>query len=86
MRALNPPLVEPDTPGHNLSNDYWADHVLTPPFFEKRKFGSEKEARTPAAVSLEWSVPSPPDYHHFNMVPKVTVAPPAEGKVAKAAH
>jgi hypothetical protein len=85
IAAMDPPMRDPLAPGHNLSNDYWADHCLSPPFFEKKKYGTIKEARTPAAVSLEWSIPSPPDYHHFNMVPKLTAAPPAEGKVAKAA-
>jgi hypothetical protein len=58
--------------------------VLTPPFFEKKTFGSRKEALTPAAVSLEWSIPSPPDYHHFNMIPKTTAI--ASGDVPKIAH
>ena len=67
MRAFSPPLPEKDAPGHNLSADYWAE-VLPPPFFEKFKFGSRKELKAAAAVSLEWSIPSPPDYHHYNMV------------------
>ncbi|KAJ3280825.1 hypothetical protein HK104_000385 [Borealophlyctis nickersoniae] len=70
LRALDPPLPAPGTPGHNLAADYWAD-VLTPPFFEKRMFGSHKEVRTPATVGLEWSIPSPPDYHPFNELPRV---------------
>ncbi|TPX36873.1 hypothetical protein SeMB42_g00747 [Synchytrium endobioticum] len=81
LRALDPPLPAEDASGHQLSADYWAD-ALSPPFFEKRKFGSEKEVRTPAAVSLEWCIPSPPDFHHFNMVPKMT-APPAEDTAVK---
>lgn len=28
--------------------------------------------------SFEWSIPSPPDYHHFNQQPKVAVAPEIE--------
>ncbi|KAI8848926.1 hypothetical protein BC829DRAFT_417221 [Chytridium lagenaria] len=56
--CLDPPLLLPEQSGHNLANDYWAD-VITPPFFQKRKFGNEKEVVTPAVVSLEWSIPSP---------------------------
>ncbi|KAI8810403.1 hypothetical protein BJ742DRAFT_867930 [Cladochytrium replicatum] len=85
LRAMDPPQRAPDAPGHGLSADYWAD-VLTPPYFEKKKFGTRKDVRTPATVSLEWCIPSPPDYHHFNMLPKMTEAPPApsiEGKGSK---
>lgn len=67
IRAMDPAVPDDDAAGHNLSADYWAD-VLTPPFFEKNRYGSNKEIRTPATVSLEWCIPSPPDYHHFNMV------------------
>ncbi|KAJ3203602.1 hypothetical protein HK099_001457, partial [Clydaea vesicula] len=77
LRALDPPPVDENAAGHNLSNDYWADR-LTPPFFEKNRFGSNKEIKTPAAVSLEWCIPSPPDYHHFNMIPKMTAASDGE--------
>jgi hypothetical protein len=73
LRALDAPAPLPDAPGHNLKNDYWAD-VLTPSMFEKCQYGSAKESITPAAVSLEWCIPSPPDYHHFNMVPKMVAA------------
>ena len=45
----------------------WAD-VLTPPYFMKFKHGSEKSPVTPMTPSMEWNVPSPPDFHHFNMV------------------
>ncbi|KAJ3170873.1 hypothetical protein HK101_011313 [Irineochytrium annulatum] len=83
LRALDPPLLLPDTPGHGLSADYWAE-VLAPPYFFKYKYGSEKEVVTPAAVSLEWSIPSPPDYHHFNMIPRLTVDAPTSDKVVKA--
>ncbi|KAJ3416679.1 hypothetical protein HDV05_000509 [Chytridiales sp. JEL 0842] len=84
LRALDPPVFLPTAAGHNLSADYWAD-VLSPPFFFKRKFGNEKEVVTPATVSLEWSIPSPPDYHHFNEVPRLNAEPPSgEGQVAKA--
>lgn len=84
LRALDPPLMLPTQTGHNLANDYWAE-VLSPPFFSKFKFGSEKEVVTPAAVSLEWSIPSPPDYHHFNEVPRqIAEEPVADGKLAKA--
>jgi hypothetical protein len=69
---MDPPLVDESVPGHNLSADYWSE-VLSPPFFEKVKFGSQKELKTPAAVSLEWSIPSPPDFHHFNMVTPVVI-------------
>ncbi|TPX70714.1 hypothetical protein SpCBS45565_g01545 [Spizellomyces sp. 'palustris'] len=77
LRALDPPLRPVDAAGHGLSADYWSE-VLSPPFFEKRTFGSNKEIRTPATVSLEWAIPSPPDYHHFNEVPKMTVPPSKE--------
>ena len=81
---MAPPERDPTQIGHGLSNDYWADE-LTPPYFEKKKYGSEYEPVTPAAVSLEWSIPSPPDYHHFNMIPKMVA--PAQGKIeAKAGH
>ncbi|KAJ3315520.1 hypothetical protein HDU76_002178 [Blyttiomyces sp. JEL0837] len=84
LRALDPPLLLPTAAGHGLANDYWAD-VISPPFFQKYKFGSDKEVVTPATVTLEWSIPSPPDYHHFNEVPRlVAEAPAASGKVAKA--
>ena len=39
--------------------DYWAD-VITPPFFEKLKFGGRKEYKTLATNDLVWSIPSPP--------------------------
>jgi hypothetical protein len=84
LRAICAPDKDPSVPGHGLSNDYWADE-LTPPFFEKKKYGSEYEPITPATVSLEWSIPSPPDFHHFNMIPKM-VAPQSEGKVEKSSH
>ncbi|KAJ3019863.1 hypothetical protein HKX48_001692 [Thoreauomyces humboldtii] len=74
LRALDPPLRGEDAAGHGLAADYWAD-VLSPPYFEKRTFGSNKEIRTPATVSLEWAIPSPPDYHHFNEIPRMTVPP-----------
>ncbi|KAL2916221.1 Synaptotagmin-like protein 2 [Polyrhizophydium stewartii] len=83
LRALDPPQPDFEAPGHDLANDYWQD-LLTPPFFEKRVFGSLKQPRTPAATSLEWSVPSPPDFHHFHQVPKMVVGPPEEAKVARA--
>lgn len=67
LRAMDPPLPAEDMAGHGLSADYWAD-VLTPPMFEKYRYGSNKEVKTPATVSLEWVIPSPPDFHHFNMV------------------
>jgi hypothetical protein len=77
IRALEQPMRAPDAAGHGLSADYWQDS-LTPPFFESQKFGSRYEAVTPAAVSLEWSIPSPPDYHHFNEVPKLVVSEEAK--------
>jgi hypothetical protein len=84
LRAMTAPDKDPSVPGHGLANDYWADE-LTPPFFEKKKYGSEYEPVTPATVSLEWSIPSPPDFHHFNMIPKM-IAPQSEGKVEKSSH
>ncbi|KAJ3220385.1 hypothetical protein HDU67_000052 [Dinochytrium kinnereticum] len=85
LRALDPPLLLPEQAGHNLANDYWAD-VITPPFFQKRKFGNEKEVVTPATVTLEWAVPSPPDYHHFNEVPRLTADVPTGDKAIAAGH
>ncbi|KAJ1340729.1 hypothetical protein BSLG_004823 [Batrachochytrium salamandrivorans] len=82
IRALNPPAPDYTTPGHDLAPDYWAEY-LTPPFFEKKVYGSLKEAKTPAAVSLEWSIPSPPDFHHFHQVPRLVVAPSEDKEVAK---
>jgi len=51
LRAMDPPVPSDDAAGHNLSADYWAD-VLTPPFFEKNRYGSNKEIKTRATVSL----------------------------------
>lgn len=65
--ALEKPLPAEDAFGHDLPADYWEPH-MTPAFFNKMTYGSIKAPRTPAAVSLEWSVPSPPDFHHFNEV------------------
>ncbi|KAL3898255.1 MAG: hypothetical protein SGCHY_002862 [Lobulomycetales sp.] len=73
IRAMDPPLRPKNSPGHGLSADYWAD-VLSPPFFEKKRYGSNKLLKTPATVSLEWCIPSPPDFHHFNMLPRMTAA------------
>ncbi|KAJ1562205.1 hypothetical protein HK405_014768 [Cladochytrium tenue] len=84
LRALDPPVLLPTQAGHGLANDYWAE-VLSPPFFQKMKFGNRKEVVTPAAVSLEWSIPSPPDYHHFNEVPRMTAELPAESKESQVA-
>ena len=84
LRALDPPLRADDAPGHNLANDYWSEY-LSPPYFEKCKYGTENTGATPAAVSLEWCIPSPPDYHHFNMVPKMVALPPSDAKVPKVA-
>ena len=82
LRALDPPAPDYSTPGHDLAPDYWAEH-LTPPYFEKKVYGSAKQPHTPAAVSLEWSIPSPPDFHHFHQVPRLVVAPSEEKTVAK---
>lgn len=67
IRALELPHPDFEGPGHDLANDYW-EVLMTPPFFTKMTYGSKKTPLTPAAVSLEWSVPSPPDFHHFNEV------------------
>ncbi|KAI8914613.1 hypothetical protein EDD86DRAFT_199705 [Gorgonomyces haynaldii] len=83
IRALEPPHPDFDAPGHDLPNDYWAP-LLTPAFFEKMTYGSAKAPKTPAAVSLEWNIPSPPDFHHFNEIPKLT-ANPAESAAPKVA-
>lgn len=70
LRALDPPMHLATAAGDNLSADYWAD-LLSPPFFEMKKFGSAKETKTAVATSLEWSIPSPPDFHHFNQIPNM---------------
>lgn len=67
IRALQIPYPDFEGPGHDLENDYW-EKYMTPPFFRKNKYGSLKVPVTPAATTLEWSVPSPPDFHHFNEV------------------
>ncbi|KAJ1567223.1 hypothetical protein HK096_010563, partial [Nowakowskiella sp. JEL0078] len=84
IRALSPIERAPDAPGHGLSADYWSE-VISPPYFQRNKFGSSKEPRTPAAVTLEWCIPSPPDYHHFNELPRMTADPPNEKAVKEAA-
>ncbi|KAI9342900.1 hypothetical protein BDR26DRAFT_858956 [Obelidium mucronatum] len=84
LRALDPPLLLEHQAGHGLSADYWTD-VLTPAFFQKYKYGNRKEVVTPATVSLEWNIPSPPDYHHFNELPRQTGEAPVAKKLA-AAH
>lgn len=86
LRALEAPMRAPGAPGHGLSADYWADS-LPPPYFEKKKYGTANEGGTPATTTLEWCIPSPPDFHHFNMVPKMVAAPLPDAKVGKiAAH
>lgn len=77
IRAFDPPYPDFDAPGHDLHADYWND-FLTPPFFAKFKYGSEKVPVTPVTPSLEWNIPSPPDFHHFNMQPKLAVGPEEE--------
>ncbi|KAJ3244617.1 hypothetical protein HDU78_010723 [Chytriomyces hyalinus] len=84
LRALDPPLLLDDQAGHGLAADYWTS-VLTPAFFQKYKYGSRKEVVTPAAVSLEWSIPSPPDYHHFNELPRQNSEPASDDKKKLAA-
>ncbi|KAJ3119260.1 hypothetical protein HK100_000390 [Physocladia obscura] len=84
LRALDPPLLLEHQAGHNLAADYWST-VLSPAFFFKTKYGNRKEVVTPAAVSLEWSIPSPPDFHHFNELPRQTGDAPEAKKIA-AAH
>ncbi|KAJ3203272.1 hypothetical protein HDU83_008743 [Entophlyctis luteolus] len=85
LRALDPPFVLENAAGHGLKADYWND-VLTPAFFFKYKYGNRKEVVTPAAVTLEWSIPSPPDYHHFNELPRQTADVPEPTKKIAAAH
>jgi hypothetical protein len=77
IRAYDPPHPDFEGPGHDLAADYWTEH-LTPPYFQKVTYGSKKTVVTPTAPSLEWNVPSPPDFHHFVMQPKVAVAPEEE--------
>jgi hypothetical protein len=67
IRAYDPPVPDFEGPGHDLAADYWADQ-LTPPFFQQVMYGSKKTPVTPTTASLEWNVPSPPDFHHFVMV------------------
>ncbi|KAJ3060703.1 hypothetical protein HDU98_003368, partial [Podochytrium sp. JEL0797] len=85
LRALDPPLLLEHQAGHGLKADYWSD-VLTPSFFQKYKYGNRKEVVTPSSVSLEWSIPSPPDYHHFNELPRQTGEPSPAAKQVAAAH
>ena len=77
IRAYGLPEIDYTTPGHDLSPDYWGD-MLTPKFFFRNKFGSQKDVVTRTAPSWEWSIPSPPDFHHFNQLPRVCVAPEEE--------
>lgn len=87
IRAYETPYPDLEGPGHDLAADYWAD-VLTPPYFQKATFGSGKVPVTPMTPSMEWNIPSPPDFHHFNMQPKLTVAPEEEElkKLGHATH
>lgn len=77
IRAFETPYPDLEGPGHDLAPDYW-NEMMTPPYFQKMKFGSDYVPVTPIAPSMEWNVPSPPDFHHFNMQPKVAVGPDAE--------
>jgi len=87
LRAYEYPAVDLDGPGHDLEADYWTE-VLSPPYFQKMKYGSSYVPVTPITPSMEWNIPSPPDFHHFNMQPKVTVAPEEEElkKMGKPTH
>ncbi|KAJ3255716.1 hypothetical protein HK103_006083 [Boothiomyces macroporosus] len=87
IRAYEAPHPDFEAPGHHLSNDYWSEYLL-PPFFTKVTYGSNKQPVTIATPSLEWNIPSPPDFHHFNQQPKVAVAPEAEdlAKLGLKAH
>ncbi|KAJ3310284.1 hypothetical protein HDV04_005129 [Boothiomyces sp. JEL0838] len=87
IRAYEAPHPDFEAPGHHLSNDYWSEYLL-PPFFNKVTYGSNKQPVTIATPSLEWNIPSPPDFHHFNQQPKVAVAPEAEdlAKLGLKAH
>lgn len=67
MYSVEPEADRPDVDLSVLPNDYWTE-VLEPPPFLRYTYGSEKMIDTPAVTSLEWAVPSPPDYHHYNMV------------------
>ncbi len=67
IRAYEKPHPNFDAPGHDLAADYWADQ-LQPSYFFKYTFGSKKQIVTPIADTLEWNIPSPPDFHHFSMV------------------
>jgi hypothetical protein len=60
-------MQDEDYCGHHLANDYWEPY-MTPPFFTKFMYGSQKVPVTPVTTSLEWNIPSPPDFHHFNEV------------------
>lgn len=87
IRAYDPPMPDFNTPGHDLKADYWSDH-LSPPFFFKNTYGSSRRPQDSTVPSMEWSIPSPPDFHHFNMQPKVAVAPEEEelAKLGTAKH
>ncbi len=87
MAALEPPRPDPEGRGYYLDADYWAN-VLSPPFFKKFTFGPRREWETPVARNLVWAIPSPPDFHHYNQIPRLAVDPPAEQteKIAAAAH
>jgi hypothetical protein len=67
IRAYEKPHPDFDTPGHDLAADYWVEQ-LQPSYFFKYTFGSKKQIVTPVADTLEWNIPSPPDFHHFSMV------------------
>jgi len=55
---------------HHLSNDYWSE-VMPPLFFTKYRYGNLREPETSTAGSLEWCLPSPPEFHHYHAgVPK----------------
>lgn len=74
LRSVEAPLRKPDQTGLGLKANYWAD-ILEPSYFFKYSFGSEKIHRTPYSEHLDFVVPSPPDYHHFNQVPRLCVEP-----------
>lgn len=65
--SLEPEAPRPDIQQSILPNDYWGE-VMEPMPFKRYTYGSEKMIDTPAVTSLEWAIPSPPDYHHYNMV------------------
>lgn len=39
---------------------------MPPLFFTKFRYGNLREPETTMAPSLEWTLPSPPEFHHYH--------------------